>query len=239
MKIFKKQGLIISKTRIRATSLIVRAFCEDGTIVSLLFKGALSSHKGDSTSKYLLPYALLEFIYYEKETRQVQTASTVSIIEDFPAARMDYETQLVGAKFLKRATSLIKQGQAYPEIFDITLALFRNWQRSKKVPDDTIWAGFLLKILTFAGFSPAIDRCAICQGQLSERNLAFSPSAGGIVCGKCQKPDDSIPISKNIFKTLQYLLGNPFPKYDKANITPQEQAKIKELMEKFWLYHIG
>ncbi|MCD6594471.1 DNA repair protein RecO [bacterium] len=223
----------------RTTSLIVRVFCDDGTIVPLLFKGALSSRKGDSTSAYLLPFALLEFLYYEKETRQVQTASTVSIIEDFPAIRIDYETQLLGAKFLKRAISVIKPGESYPEIFGIILALLRYWEKSQKTPDDIIWTGFLLKILTFAGFAPAIERCAICQRQLGNKNIKFSPSAGGLICNRCPSPDDAILVGENIPKFLQYMLGNSFPQYEKLNITQKSSKQSKELMEKFWIYHIA
>ncbi|RKZ32924.1 DNA repair protein RecO [bacterium] len=238
MKIRKQQGIIITKTRIRGSSLIVQVLMENGYIVPLIFKGALSSRRKESSSAYLFPFAILEFVYYEKETRQVQTASSVSLVEDFPEVRIDFDTQTKAVEFLRKGVYLIKPGQSCPEIFDILIALYRNWSIVRALDENLLWAGFLLKILTFSGFAPAMNRCASCQGQLIG-NVKFSPSQGGLICGECDSPTDAQKIEPKTVDILQFLLAKPFRSYDKLKCEPNRAKSLRNMIEKFWIYHIG
>ncbi|GEM_PF-2910235 len=240
MAIKKQKGILLFKTRFRTSSLIAKFLTESGETVSVLFKGALASTgRRDSPAANLVPFAVLEIIYYEKETREVQTGKSVAIVEDFPQIRKDYETQVVAAKFVKTAIIPVKEGDRYPEIYDTIVALFRQWDDITRINQDLIWAGFLLSILNFSGFAPAIHHCAVCQGQLTETGLKFSPSAGGIVCGNCPAPEDSINITPKIKDALVFLLSNPFRRYGKLNLSAKESRLVREIMEKFWNYHIG
>jgi len=239
MKIRKSKGILIRKTRIQSSSLIAQIFLENGSIVPLIFKGALRSGKSAPAAAYLIPFAILEFVYYEKETRQVQTASSVSVVEDFPEIRRDYETQLKAVQYVKRATSLIKPGQSCPELFDITSALFKNWQQVQKLDEEIVISGFLLKIMTFAGFGPVVAGCASCRGQLTKKDIQFSPTSGGFICGQCESPENAFPVSPQIPKLFQSLLARPIPAYDKLKFTKSQASLVLMLIEKFWAYHIG
>ncbi len=239
MKIRKSKGILIKKTRIQSTSLVAQTFLEDGSIMPLIFKGALRSGKSAPAAAYLIQFAILEFVYYEKQPRQVQTASSVSVVEDFPEIRKDYETQLKAVQYVKRVTSLIKPGQNYPELFDITTAIFRNWQEIEQLNEEIVMAGFLLKTLTFAGFGPVISRCASCGGQLTENDIKFSPTTGGFICGQCESPENAFPVSSQIPKIFQFLLARPIPAYEKLKFTKSQASLVLMLIEKFWAYHIG
>ncbi len=239
MKIIKQKGILLSKTRFRSSSIIARILTQDGEIISLLFKGALARKRKDSPAAHLIPFAVLEVVYYHKETRGIQTASSVSTVEDFPEIRRDYETQLAAAKFIKTAITPIKEGERYPEIYDLIVAVMRQWNQITSLNQDTVWAGFLLKVLDLAGYKPAIHHCALCQGQLTDYNLKFSPSAGGIICGECPPTDDSVEISSQIRDALQFLMANPMRKYDKLPLTAGEARFLKEIVQKFWNYYLA
>ncbi len=225
------------KTRFKESSLVVRAFLSDGSLVSLLFKGALRPKS--ALASQLLPFALLEFVFYQKEGRGVFTASEAFVVEDFASVRASYESQVVAASFLQRAASLIKPEQAIPEVFDITLALLRGWDDICRLPQDVVWAGFVLKLLTFAGFAPSIDFCAVCGGMLPPQGLRFSPAAGGVVCPACSAPNDAVEIDEALRRALAFMLAKPFRAYGRLELTPQRAKRARELLDRFWTYHIG
>ncbi|MCD6417951.1 DNA repair protein RecO [bacterium] len=238
MKPTVKKGLLIGRTRYKESSLIIRTLMEDGSLVSLLFKGALRRKSG--IAGRIRPFALLEFVYYHRPGKNIYTASDVEVLEDFSDAVSDYTSQQRVAKFFKKAVSLIKPEQSVPEIFDIVLALLREWKEISSLSENLLWSGFLLKIMTFAGFSPTIFRCAICGGKINhEENSAFSPSAGGLICSSCRKPNDAIQFSKEMVKTAQFLLSNSFTKYFKIMPAEDEFKKLNIALQKFWEYHIG
>ena len=238
MKIVCKKGIILGKTRFKESSLIVRTFTEDGSLVSLMFKGALRGKT--NINARLLPFALLEFVFYVKSERSVHTASEVSVVQDFSEDISEYESQVRVAKYIRKVASLLKPCQSIPELFDITIALLRGWKELSNVPDDILWAGFMLKAMTFSGFAPAISLCASCGARLDDVGApSFSPATGGFVCADCPPPTDAIATTNKIIETCQIMLSNPFKKYGKIHISRSEMKKTKEVLEKFWLYHIG
>ena len=238
MRLSRKKGILLGKTRFQESSLIMRALLENGSIVSLMFKGALRSKT--RVSAHLLPFALLEFVYYEKPGRAIHTASEVAVIEDFSANFADYESQAECSRFLKRAASILQPEQAIPEIFDIVLALLRAWAKLSGISQNLIRAGFLLKIMTFAGFAPAIAHCASCEGRLpANRRLHFSPSQGGFICDACSSAADATLCAQDLPATMEFMLGNSFAAFEKIKISQKNEKEIIELLEKFWAYHIG
>jgi len=187
-----------------------------------------------------MPFALIEFVFYEKPERAVQTASEALVIEDYSAPLRDYESQSRISKYLHKVEDVIKPGQSVPELFDITLAIMRQWEILTRIDDEILWTGFLLKVMTFSGFAPSIFVCSSCNGELpGEGVIPFSPSSGGFLCNQCAKPEDVIWTSVYVLKLLRFLLENPFPAYEKMSKRKSDVKKAREIMEKFWNYYVG
>ncbi len=238
MKPIVKKGILLGRTRFKESSLIIRVLSEDGSLVSLMFKGALRRKSGIAAR--IKPFALLEFVYYHKRERSIQTASEVSVVEDFSENIGGYNSQVRAAKYIKKAASLLQPEQSNPEIFDIVLALLREWEKISSLPENLLWSAFLLKIMTFAGFAPTIFQCALCNGKIDERNgAAFSPSAGGLICSSCPNPNDAIPFTAEMVKSSQFLISNSFDKLFQIDISANAMNKLAISFERFWAFHIG
>jgi DNA repair protein RecO (recombination protein O) len=88
---------------------------------------------------------------------------------------------------------------------------------------------FRLKLLLAAGFAPELASCASC-GE-AEHLGAFSPSAGGVVCGGCEA--GSFPLGHEAHTFLVEALGRPLAEAPDAPERALQQADraIAETME--------
>lgn len=88
---------------------------------------------------------------------------------------------------------------------------------------------FRMKLLLAAGFAPELAACATC-GE-AEHLSAFSPSAGGVVCGGCEA--GSFPLSEESHAFLTAALARPLaeaPAAPDRTLTQAERA-IGETLE--------
>jgi DNA repair protein RecO (recombination protein O) len=88
---------------------------------------------------------------------------------------------------------------------------------------------FRLKLLLAAGFAPELASCADC-GE-AEHLGAFSPSAGGVVCGGCEA--GSFPLSGDAHRFLVEALARPLTEAPEAPERALSQADraIAETLE--------
>lgn len=236
----KARGLILRKTRIRGTSLIVNLLSSEGELLSLNFKGVLSSKR--HLSAHLVPFAVIEVVYYPRPDIEIFTASQAYITEDFPDTKLSYEESEKAGRFVSLVREIVKPAEPFVEAYDLLCAIFRNWNELKKIPFDLLLAGFMLKILTFAGFGTQLHQCTICGRQIEmegETRYMFSPQKGGIVCNYCKAPLDAIQIFNTTYLLLRMLLASPFTKYEKLGVSSVDSNLLLDLMKRFWVTHIG
>ncbi|HHV21022.1 MAG TPA: DNA repair protein RecO [Propionibacterium sp.] len=70
----------------------------------------------------------------------------------------------------------------------------------------TILDSFLLRSLAVAGYAPTFTDCAKCGAEGPHR--AFSPAAGGVVCGVCRPPGSAQPRPQTLAYLAALLTGH-------------------------------
>lgn len=233
----KINGILFRKIRFQESSLIVNAITENGTLRSLLFKGAL--RRNSKLSNELLPFAVLKFTYYPKGNKNIYIASQVELVEDFEFIRESrYYVQVEIAKLIKNATRLLTSDSENPEVYSVIVEMLRKWRELENVNLHLLKAGFMLKILTFSGFRPTISTCANCGASIAEsKQIFFSPSAGGFVCDACPTPPDSFSSNFKDSLVMGKLLSQSFDRY--IEIVVRNPKRIHEFVERFWMYYVS
>lgn len=91
-------------------------------------------------------------------------------------ASAQYACELVGA--------FAREGHEEPRLFGLLETFLLLLDALDADPPLTVVAALDLKVLTFAGVGPALDRCAVCGGPV-ESLMGFDPAAGGARHERC------------------------------------------------------
>ena len=125
--------------------------------------------------------------------------------------------------------------------YELTAAALDELAREPQPRRATAW--FLMAALNFLGFTPQLDACASCGGPLrmGESGLAvpaaFSPPAGGFLCGDCTLP--GMPeVSVQALKVLRLLASGDIDLYRRLKLADELLAEVEHVLETQLEHHL-
>jgi DNA repair protein RecO (recombination protein O) len=100
-------------------------------------------------------------------------------------------------------------------------------------PPGLVLDAFLLRSLSVAGWAPSFEACARC-GEIGPHR-AFSPSAGGVLCGRCRVPGSASPALETLVLMGALLSGD----WDTAEAAEQRHRKeASGLVAAYLAWHV-
>lgn len=129
-----------------------------------------------------------------------------------------YGCELVGA--------FAHEGVAEPKLFGLleTLLLLLDALDADPVP--ALLAALELKVLTFAGVGPSLDRCGLCGGSV-EADMAFDPSGGGARHRRC---GEGIGVTGEALAQLEEFRRTPLRELVDRTIPAGHEAWVADLV---------
>jgi len=123
--------------------------------------------------------------------RELDVLSQAEIKESFPNTRSEIARVAYAIYFLELVNHFTEERQPNPDLFDTLLSALYVLESGT---DPEITARYFeLQLLSVLGYEPHFDGCLRCGRRIGRERVAFSPSLGGIVCGKCSAaPNDAI-----------------------------------------------
>lgn len=100
-------------------------------------------------------------------------------------------------------------------------------------PAGMILDSYLLRALSLAGYSPALDSCAACGRP--GRHPFFSPSAGGMVCLNC-RGSGAVRVQDETMGLLTALVRGDWPAT--REVTPAVQRQVTGIVSAFATWHL-
>jgi DNA repair protein RecO (recombination protein O) len=172
--------LVLRKTKLGETDLILTLMAADGRQVRAVAKGARKPRgKLGARSE---PFTVLDVLLHSG--RNLEIIAEAQTVTSHDALRSDYDRTVAGSVVLDVLDKISVEGQVEPQLFDMTLVTLDVLDTAPVASLDAIVAAFLLKALAMHGYRPALDACASCGGGV-EGDAAFSVEAGGVVCAGC------------------------------------------------------
>ncbi len=236
MAIIKTDGIIIRCQDYLESSKIVTCYTRDQGKISLLAKGARrpKSRLGGALD-VLLHVAI---IYYQKETREMQTLGQAEILHSFRS----FEKDLCRFSLATTATELVGQLEMKD---DPNPALFRELLDTLQALEiatnpELILYRFTWRWLERAGFKPRLRRCLNCGSIPSAGPLKFRISRGGYFCRDCDCPfDDFLQISERCIRLMLQLRDNQLRALLQLQIPASLMGELKIITWDFLQYHVG
>ncbi|MHC4481502.1 MAG: DNA repair protein RecO, partial [Planctomycetota bacterium] len=139
--------------------------------------------KGVRTGFDLL--ARYELVYAARRPGTLQNLTYRWMREGFRQMRASLQRMLCGYYAAELMLSFTAEGDPCPSLYGLLVATLRGFAEGRR-----LGLGVLrleLGVLTEHGSCPTFHLCARCGGGLAERGaVAFSPSAGGPLCRRCE-----------------------------------------------------
>jgi DNA repair protein RecO (recombination protein O) len=119
--------------------------------------------------------------------------------------------------------------------YELTAAALEELAREPQPRRATAW--FLMAALNFLGFAPQLDACASCGQPLPEAPAAFSPSAGGFLCGQCTLPGMS-PVPVQALKVLRLMGAGDIDLYRRLKLADELLGEVEWVLEAQLEHHL-
>ncbi len=179
-KAYKTSAVVLKKTKLGETDLILTMLSKEGRQIRAVAKGA--RRPGSKFGARLEPFSVVDLVLYPG--RSLDTINDVRCVQTNEACRTDLEhssAATVVAEFLEKTT---RDAQAEGRIYDLTLATFTAIGAADGEDAYVLALAFLVKATAMMGLRPAIHQCALC-GEPVDAAANFDIAAGGALCEDC------------------------------------------------------
>ncbi len=199
---YAARALVLRKTKLGESDLIVTALSSEGHQIRAVAKGARKP--GSRFGARVEPFTVIDGLFARGRTLDVLTEAQTVAAHD--RVRADYEAvraAAVAADFLDRVTA---ESDAEPRLFELGVATIDAIEDATPEALPTLVCAFLVKAMAMQGLRPQLSGCVSCGGPCAPAP-AFSLSGGGTVCPACVGGDPSaIAVSGDLQGALAWLL---------------------------------
>ncbi len=219
-KVYKTNAVVLRKTKLGETDLIVTLLNEEGAQLRAVAKGARKP--GSRFGARLEPFSVVEIMC--SQGRSLDNVSDVRLLASNAGCRETLEhaaaCDLV-AEFLEKATQEVPLGS---RAFAMTVAAFAEIEQMCEEDTPALAIAHVLKATAMMGLRPAIHECALCGSPLAFAQN-FSIEEGGARCDSCVPQASYSDTDENLLDWVDLLLHSTF-----AELAETEGAPVRELL---------
>ncbi|MEG0477625.1 MAG: DNA repair protein RecO, partial [Raoultibacter sp.] len=158
----------------------------------------------------------------------------------------DLEHATAAAPMAELLNKVTQAGLASPQIFVLTQVCLDALGRVDACFAPSITAAHLLKSVSFAGFRPALSRCAICGDALASEVSAASTSMarvsyaeGGRVCATCAPHANTVAVSAATCQWAHTLLHATIEEVVALRVDPRSALAVLQFCHPWIGEHVG
>jgi DNA repair protein RecO (recombination protein O) len=201
------EGIILTSMKYGDTSRIVSAYTRDFGKVSLIAKGARG--KSSRFGAALEPLAYGQYVFYHKDSRELQLLSQAELLAQFRGMTDDPARCMLGFLAIEYVNRAVHPEDPQRRLFELLLATLRRLDAAAERAEN-IALRFLLDFCALLGFGISFDACSSCRRPLRERPrrpgiLVFDTLSGGFACADCAEAVPGRPVEPALFAALQWI----------------------------------
>ncbi len=223
---FHATTIVLKKTKLGESDLILRMLCEDGSLLEAVAKGARKPTSTLSGRLELFNCASLLLASSKglpiiKESKLIWTSSVLHQDPTYAAA-----AACIAEFAAKTAQANLEQSR----FFDLTKAALEALSRARTLTLTVLVAAYLLKAAAILGARPSFSWCAICGKPLSDEvRTTFSYDDGGNMCKECAQGLATSSMPKEAMMWGHVLLHSTFDELRECECDPASSLDLLHL----------
>lgn len=201
-------GLVIGKTKLGESDLIIRVLLNSGAKFEAVAKGARKPQSSLS-AKVELFNEISALVSIGKGLGIIQECKLLcshskNLLEPLSLCAASCMTE-----FASKAAQPDLEVNRFYDLITTAIAFLEKADINYSV---CACASYLLKATSILGFRPELRACAACEGVIweHENKVLYSVKDGGVVCGECNNASDARYIEKSTIELADWLISNPF-----------------------------
>lgn len=223
-------GIILKERDYGESSKILDVLTKEYGIIGVISKGSKKLKSTLSGVSTKLTYGTFH-IYYKED--KLSTLTGVDIINPF----INLKKNIINIGYATYLSDLVfqvsKQSIKYDEIFDLfTNALIKINDNYDPLVITNIVE---LKLLTYLGVEPVLDKCARC-GRLTDI-VTLSTDKNGLICKKCIEKERIVDKGTIKFIRMYYYLD--ISKITKIEMDSKIKNEIDDFLDDYYSNHTG
>lgn len=206
-------AIVLHKTKLSETDLIITFLCEDGRQVRAVAKGA---RKPSSTfASRLELFSNVEVLL--AEGKNLHIVREAKIIKAYSKIRSDIEKTVCASPAMELLDKATRQSFESENLYQMTINFLNEVE---KIHDSfylkALCTAHLIKVCSFIGFRPSLANCSVCGDDMGDSlenmhiNLNFSYEDGGVVCLRCSNKTEVEKMSAQTIKLIHDLIHTKF-----------------------------
>ena len=234
MPAYPLRAIVLRRTKLGETDLILTLLASDGSQVRAVAKGARrpKSHLGARVE----PFSVLDLLMHAGRNLEIVAEAETFATHD--ALRSDYDRTMAASVVADLLDKGSVEGQSEPQVFDMALVTFDVMETAPVPALEPLVLAFLLKALAMHGYRPSLDRCAACGAEPGGA-IVFSIESGGVLCAACSGGSGGTqPMSYQARETLRALLRAKMAEVPGLDIPPATLGEVRRLVRAYTGYHI-
>ena len=236
MPAYRLRALVLRKTKLGETDLILTLLAEDGRQVRAVAKGARKP--GTRLGGRLEQLATVDLML--NTGRNLEIITEAQVRERRAGLLADYDRLTAGSVVADVLEKLSVESQTEERLFGLAEASLDALASADGEAITALVAAFLVKALAMAGYRPALATCAACAESDVDTQV-FSFAAGGALCGECAERDSSgaVRLTTDARHALAALLAARMPQVAELGIPLPVLRECIGLLRSFLGYHTG
>lgn len=180
MPAYSARALVLRRTKLGETDMIVTLLAEDGHQIRGVAKGLRKP-----TSKFggrLEPGAEVDLMLHTGKSLEV--IAEARTVNTHAAVREDFDRQAAAAVAEDLLENLTRDAEADARLYGLGRATLLAIEEAPVGELPEIVVAFLLKAMAMHGYRPELESCVSCAGPVDASD-AFSLPSGGAMCRAC------------------------------------------------------
>lgn len=238
----KIKAIVLKKTKLSESDLIVTFLAEDGSQVRAVAKGARRPSSTFSTRLEI--FSNVEILL--AKGKNLDIVREAKLINAYTGIRSNIEKIVCSSPAMELLEKVTLQNHINENLYKMTI----NFLNVVEDIDDTYYlkalcAAHLIKVCSIIGFRPSLVNCVVCGDDVSDMvdniNLKcnFSIDDGGVVCLRCSKKSETQKISVTTIKLLHNLIHAKFEDIKLMTVLENSADEALCFCKNWILYHIG
>ncbi len=231
--------LVLGKTPLGESDLIITALKEDGSLLRAVAKGARKPT--NPFAARLEIFAICDCLV--AEGKNLHVFSEAKTVESNLDIRSDFNLSSASYPIVQALSKTCHEGLEIPRLFDMTKIALGSINATQPEYAPTYTAAFLLKMFAMLGFRPSFNQCVVCgevfDPSKSGGQVSFSYHDGGYVCSNCSNVLESIKVDSALVSWAQVLMMSTFAEIENMHIGLDISFSVLQLCHTWLRENLG
>lgn len=231
--------IVLRKTKLGESDLIVTLLAEDGSQMRAVAKGARKPTS--SFAARLELYSVADAFF--ARGRNLDIVKEARLIESNDRLRRDLEHASGAAPMAELLDRVTQMGLENSRLFALTRAALASLGAAEVPQVPAVCAAHLLKTLAFAGLRPSLDVCVGCGCAVPVSSpgalVPLSYVEGGVVCTNCRPNLETVLVSESTVAWCKALLGSTFAEIAALKVDPSDSFAVLRFCQQWVSQHVG